>query len=225
MDDNRISAALRGRTFKDNFELLAIARELFPGILRDAEGFVPCDLDPESYLADNLLFLERVMAAHKEGRYASYVQYHDDAYKPYALLEASSEWAFSGVEFWRVLKDIWMMAHSTGYALDTWRKLFQPYIEPGIRSVLDRDELAVFANLPETVTAYRGAQETAKRGLSWSLNITTAEFFAKRTSGQVWRALVPRSAVLAYFAGRDESELVIDLPEHVIVEPYARSLN
>ena len=72
-------------------------------------------------------------------------------------------------------------------------------------------ELEVFDSLPDTVTIYRGAVPQLWRGFSWSLKRAVAEFFAKRTSGFVFTAEVPRSAILAHYDERNEAEVLVDL--------------
>jgi hypothetical protein len=201
--------------------LLETVREKYPDILERAIEAMPLpdELDHEMYLTDNLIGLEDISDAYGARNWETYVQLHRDAYKPYALLYARYEWGFCDAEYWETLRTIWMMAQTVGSTPVTWLELFEPCDGIGVRCVFTADELSVFDSLPDTVTAYRGAQEPAKRGMSWSLDIKMAEFFAKRTHGSVWRVEVPRSAVLAYFADRAEAELVIQVPESVKVTP------
>ncbi len=70
------------------------------------------------------------------------------------------------------------------------------------------------------VTIYRGcfAWQASVRRMSWTTDRDRAEWFAERgdMSGQnrprrVYRAEVPRRAILGHFTGRGESEVVVDL--------------
>ncbi len=69
----------------------------------------------------------------------------------------------------------------------------------GRRAAMNDAELAVFDALPEIVMLYRGARSEQRQGLSWTLERSVAEFFAKG-SGNVYTIRVPRGAVLVYYA-------------------------
>ena len=64
----------------------------------------------------------------------------------------------------------------------------------------------------EILTVYRGAYEGHKRGMSWTLDKSIAEFFARRLvgGGAVYSAQIPANGVLAYFEDRGESEIVVN---------------
>ncbi len=85
--------------------------------------------------------------------------------------------------------------------------------------LMQPEELAVFNNLPDSCTVYRGVttynQDNIK-ALSWTLNEDVAEWFATRChqAGQVYSAKIQKEHVLAYFCCRSEEELVID-PEYL----------
>lgn len=79
------------------------------------------------------------------------------------------------------------------------------------------------AALPGTrvLTVYRGQDEGAPFGVSWSLNMTVAIKFAngaatrqRNRGGVVYKATVLRSDVMAYMTGRKEAEVIID-PAHL----------
>lgn len=74
-----------------------------------------------------------------------------------------------------------------------------------------------------SLTLYRGAVDDNRAGPSWTLNPAGAEYFAHarqgaRRRGQVWKATIPASRVLAYLP--DEREFIVDLAglEHLIHE-------
>ena len=68
---------------------------------------------------------------------------------------------------------------------------------------------------PEVVEVYRGITDYNKKyvkALSWTLSKKTAEWFADRFSskGIIYKALIPKEHILAYFNGRNEKEIVLD---------------
>jgi hypothetical protein len=70
-------------------------------------------------------------------------------------------------------------------------------------------------HLPKgTLTIYRGVPMSRRRlGLSWTLNLETARFFAARgrsEPGPTYAAEVDSADVLAYFTTRNEAEVIVD---------------
>jgi len=79
---------------------------------------------------------------------------------------------------------------------------------------MDAEEQAIFGGLAETVTIYRGYQYNASmRGMSWTVDrdraIWFARRFARRAAPKLATVTVARSKILAYFDGRNESEVVV----------------
>ena len=79
------------------------------------------------------------------------------------------------------------------------------------KSLMDAEEMETYLQLPDTITIYRGIH-TKKYypALSWTLSLNTAKFFANRfdKKGMVYQTDIPKSAILAYFAG--EEEVIVD---------------
>ena len=80
---------------------------------------------------------------------------------------------------------------------------------------MDKEELQVYEELPDLVTVYRGVTPyNAKRvkGLSWTLDRDTAEWFAHRyrSHGQVYQAQIEKAHIHAIFLGRNEAEVIGD---------------
>ena len=85
--------------------------------------------------------------------------------------------------------------------------------------LMDEDEFKMFTELPDTITVFRGVTDFNKKnykGLAWSRELRVAEWFAGRFGchGTVYRATIDKQHVLAYFAGRNEAEVVVD-PRHL----------
>lgn len=79
--------------------------------------------------------------------------------------------------------------------------------------LMDDEEYEAYRHLPEKITVYRGVGTRGKvKGLSWTTNIEKAKWFANRwgDNGKVYRGVISKDAVLAYFLRRDEAETVID---------------
>ena len=84
---------------------------------------------------------------------------------------------------------------------------------------MDEEERTAHQALEDTVTVYRGVTPyNAKniRALSWTLDRKTADRFAHRfgEEGTVYEAQIPKKYILAFFNGRNESEVVVD-PKHL----------
>ncbi len=69
--------------------------------------------------------------------------------------------------------------------------------------------------IPKIITVYRGVTVNNHKGLSWTTNKGTAEWFAKRflksgERGYVFSGQIAREDVIAQFNSRNESEIVCD---------------
>lgn len=85
--------------------------------------------------------------------------------------------------------------------------------------LMDAEEQQQYQELEDPVTIYRGVTSyNAKniRALSWTLDRDTAEWFAHRfgEEGTVYEAQIQKSYILAFFGGRNESEVIVD-PKHL----------
>lgn len=85
--------------------------------------------------------------------------------------------------------------------------------------LMDEEEQQQYQELEDPVTIYRGVTSyNAKniRALSWTLDRKTAEWFAHRfgEEGTVYEAQIQKSHILAFFGGRNESEVIVD-PKHL----------
>ena len=99
------------------------------------------------------------------------------------------------------------------------RQLLSMFRSIDPQKLMDADEYAVFCELDEVVTVYRGVtpyNEENIRALSWTLDRKTAEWFAGRfgESGTVYEAQISKAHIHAVFLGRGESEVIVD-PKHL----------
>lgn len=99
------------------------------------------------------------------------------------------------------------------------------WIEENAATILmEAEERAVYDSLPERLVLYRGTctEELEDlewgdvHGVSWSLDIEKARFFAKRKNGYgnrcVLKLTIDKENVLAYLKGMEESEMICLYP-------------
>lgn len=118
---------------------------------------------------------------------------------------------------------VWCDAHSIAQDEDgIWGEIWDRVLFTKARTsrkrrfyVMDAEERAAFAELPEDLTVYRGFQtEGGEESWSWSLDREMAVWFARRfasstTTARLATMKVRKADVLAYFTGRKESEIVL----------------
>lgn len=123
--------------------------------------------------------------------------------KQYISMKTFSEW----------LGEIWVTVENPNMdAMISIDTLLEWFTEADKTVLMSSDELKTYNNLPDEVQIYRGVGEKSNpKGLSWTLNIEKAKWFADRyKKGYVLTALAKKKDILAYFAGRKEEEVIID---------------
>ncbi len=97
--------------------------------------------------------------------------------------------------------------HDTSMLIDLFRKADKQFL-------MDDVELLALNDLPSVIKIYRGLQtpKAKKRGLSWTLSLDRARWFANRwkKNCDVLSAEVTKEHVLAVFLGRNEQEVVVN---------------
>lgn len=79
--------------------------------------------------------------------------------------------------------------------------------------LMNREEYLKFLSLPDNLTVYRGVgTKSNPKGLSWSLGIDKARWFAYRfgSYGAIQEAEITKDKILAYFESRGEEEIIVD---------------
>ena len=83
--------------------------------------------------------------------------------------------------------------------------------------LMTADERDMLKRLPDEVTIYRGVRKGSKKvkGMSWTTDLKTADFFSRRfmdghCRGDVYKATIHKSDILACFQERNENEIVVD---------------
>ena len=89
--------------------------------------------------------------------------------------------------------------------------------DPGV--LMTANDMEIWKALPADVTVYRGVTSDHAgniRALSWTLQQSTAEWFAHRfgENGTVYEAHISKEHTYAYFNNRDEAEIIVD-PKHL----------
>ncbi|NOQ37629.1 hypothetical protein GQ472_01955 [archaeon] len=85
------------------------------------------------------------------------------------------------------------------------------------RHIMTESDREAYDMLPDQVKVYRGLQKDAmKRGLSWTVSLSVAEWFADRFSrkGQVLVAMIPKDRIYAFIKSRHEDEIILN-PLHL----------
>lgn len=91
------------------------------------------------------------------------------------------------------------------------------------------NEVAFNESLPDRIRVYRGCSREQVRSLAWTTDYDVAWRFARGHRGAktpdpvIAECVVPLHIVLATFAGREESEVILDfkrLPKKIILHPF-----
>jgi hypothetical protein len=121
----------------------------------------------------------------------------------------------SDSEYARLLSEIWTDTEQPSRILNSWIELFT---NPRLKReyLMSPEELAYYHALPDQVQIWRGAGHPCyARGISWTTDTYQAAWFAVRFarnegSVRIFSVTVSRKAIIAYFSGGTESEVIID---------------
>lgn len=143
----------------------------------------------------------------EKGDYEKAVWLHERPHRFDAFLQFMCE--FTPEKYWKVLGSIWTDTENAFQNQDMWLEVWQCDLSHRDKCMSEH-ELEFYKNLPEKIVAYRGTEKN-HHGLSWTLDKKRAEFFSRRytKNGFVLEATIDKSNVLAYFSGRNESEIVV----------------
>lgn len=137
--------------------------------------------------------------------------------KPYALAFLSlSESHLSKNDFSEILADAWIRSETPNLDKNFVKNDLVAMFKKADKAVLmDGEEREQFDDFDDTITVYRGVTSyNAKniRALSWTTDYKTAEWFAHRfdEDGTVYEAQISKEHILAFFNGRNESEVIVD---------------
>jgi hypothetical protein len=132
---------------------------------------------------------------------------------------------------WHLVADVWGDTESASADWDAWDNLWSRAFWPDGRRkstslrLMSASERRTFAALPDIVRAWRGCNdEDAVTGFSWTLDRSMAEWFAHRFASAdrppiLAELNIPKDFILAYFEGRNESEVVVHPSVFDAVQP------
>lgn len=153
----------------------------------------------------------------KRRSYRKVVMAHE---RPYRLQKlADYEHHMTDRVFWKTFADAWMDSENLWQDTRLIRKLMSSS-RPHREETMTAKERRALKGMPDTLTIYRGfSGKGTLRGWSWTTDREKGEWFARRPPGPLHpaptdptlvEATVRKSDVIAYFAGRNESEIVVD---------------
>ncbi len=151
----------------------------------------------------------RVEQARKEFDHHTFIWFHERPYRFQAFDEVRG--FLHGAADWELLGSIWTDSENLWQIPNLRELLTAP--KRHREQIMSLEEQDFLKALPNTFRIYRGCQSNNRSGFSWTLNRYTAEWFARRLSKLkpvVVSALVEKKDVIAYFSGRNESEIVVD---------------
>jgi hypothetical protein len=134
--------------------------------------------------------------------------------------ESGSNSELSTIDWEFVLRQFWT---SCEFFYDWVEKLTVTFPQYGpMRNMMTFREWTAYQALPEIVTIYRGQPAGMQTGLSWTLSIEVANWFATRFDDEgsvIMTAKIPKSYVLAVKLERREMEVVTYDVDIVKTEP------
>jgi len=176
--------------------------------------------DPAEIATANRAYTSRskaLEAAITNEDWHSFVFIHERYQRFHALMQVIEVYNYDDPRgLWPLIGDVWIDTESSFRYRTEWIKLWSRQCASKHR-VMTKDERKALAALPRTVNVWRGVSHLDfLQGLSWTTDRDKAIWFAKRgpSSGYLASGTIRRNEVLAYFDGRNESEIVA-LPESI----------
>ncbi len=143
----------------------------------------------------------------------SYVCLYERSHRLDALDEIIHDHKVELERLWPVVAHVWTDSENIWQREERWREIWST--RRNRRHEMSLDERDKLRKLPDKFQIWRGVNhEQALRGLSWTLDRNKACWFANRFAVQHGLQLlasgrVQKSDVLAYFADRSETEIVV----------------
>ena len=114
------------------------------------------------------------------------------------------------------LRDVWLLTEFPNHDPNLPKTEFLKLFSAADKTVLmDKKEFLFFKQLPDKIKVYRGTKYEDCKALSWTLNKKQAKWFSERfledeKKGSVFEAEIEKKDCFAYFASRDEKEIVLN---------------
>ena len=119
-------------------------------------------------------------------------------------------------DFSAILSDAWIRSENPNDDPNLPQsKLVEMFASADNSYLMTSEEKQIYDELPSVVTVYRGVTSYNSENitaLSWTLDKDVAGWFSKRfeEDGTVYQANIHKNHILAYFGGRNESEVIVD---------------
>lgn len=152
-----------------------------------------------------------------------YINSRDNVYEIFTRIRKSYRLIFfkyiqeylSEEAFAETLKEIWVRVEVVYNDVNVSKQELVSWFKKANKEYLmDNEERKLLSELPDGVLIYRGVRsENYKYGLSWTLDVNTAKWFASRfdTNTQiVYKAVIQKEDILAYISDRGEKEIIIN---------------
>lgn len=135
--------------------------------------------------------------------------------KPYLLTFFKYTKDFlSNEDYSKFLSTVWMYTEYPNNDTNVSTRELLSYFNKSDKNILmSKDELEAYNKLDDLIAVYRGVKPGAKvKALSWTTDEKVAKWFADRyeKNGKVYKAVIDKKDVLAYFLNRNEYEVVVD---------------
>ena len=120
--------------------------------------------------------------------------------------------ALSDYAYWFLLGSLWV-SYSGLSDLALWRHLLQSARPKRNTSLMKPSEWEAFKRLPDKITAYRAHARQETDWISYTLDRTIAERFARsRDAGSIVEYELRKKDILALFLRREEQEILMLTP-------------
>lgn len=157
----------------------------------------------------------------KDENWLGYILTYERPYRLYGFGIAAGD-IHDDETYWHVLGHIWTDSENIWQEEEQWLEYLSDE-RPGREHLMDEDEREAFESLPDTLTIHRGyKQDDRKMGMSWTLEVKMAEWFAARLAHhdeddpRVVSGTIDKAKAIAYFTGRNEQEIVA-FPDDITV--------
>lgn len=154
-----------------------------------------------------------VNTARADGNWSTYVWMHERPFRLQAFTEV--EGLMADQTYWELLGEVWRDSENIREDAEAWRQLWRAD-RGDTKYLMSDEEQATLAGMPDVFIVHQGHTDERDDGWSWTTDLHIAVWFARRfaalegSTPMVSTGTVSKSDVLAYFAGRSESEIVVD---------------
>lgn len=119
---------------------------------------------------------------------------------------------FNSTDFDRIFAEVWFTSENPNQDANVDIKtLISWFKSADRRNLMTQEEYNYYMSLPNEVQIYRGVANgrAAAKGLSWTCNLNTAQWFAKRfgPGGYIICGIINKEDIFAYFNRRNEDEI------------------